>query len=66
MSIDGRAGLPNRSIKDDIRDYWSIRAQTYDLSSGHGRMEPREAKAWRALIRSHFGPANGRRALAGL
>ena len=53
----------NRSIKDDIRDYWSIRAQTYDLSPGHGRMEPREANAWRALIRGHLGPGGRRRAL---
>lgn len=53
----------NRSLKDDIRDYWSLRAETYDLSPGHGRMEAREANAWRALIRSHLGAGDGRRAL---
>jgi ubiquinone/menaquinone biosynthesis C-methylase UbiE len=63
VSADGRSGLTNRSIKDDIRDYWSIRAETYDLSFGHGRMEVREANAWRVLIHSHPRPGNGRHAL---
>jgi len=57
------AALQNRSIKDDIRDYWSIRAETYDLSPGHGRMGAGEAAAWQALIRDHLGDGNGRRAL---
>ena len=53
----------NCSVKDDIRDYWSVRAKTYDRSPGHGLMAPREAAAWRTLIRRHLGPGEGRRAL---
>lgn len=55
--------MRNRGLKDDIRDYWSIRAATYDLSPGHGAMAPAEAAAWLALIRSHLGPGEGRKAL---
>lgn len=53
----------NRSIKDDIRDYWAIRAETYDRSPGHGLMAAPEAAAWRALIRRHLGPGEGRHAM---
>lgn len=63
MSAAGPGGLSNRSVKDDIRDYWSIRAETYDLSPGHGQMDMREAQAWRDLIRDHLGHGEGRRAL---
>lgn len=55
--------MRNRGLKDDIRDYWSIRAETYDLSPGHGAMPPAEAAAWLALIRGHLGPGAGRKAL---
>ena len=55
--------MHNRGLKDDIRDYWSIRAATYDLSPGHGAMTSAEAWAWLALIRSHLGPGEGRKAL---
>lgn len=57
------AARQNRSVKDDISDYWSIRTETYDLSPGHGRMGAREAAAWQMLIRTHLGPGEGRRAL---
>lgn len=55
--------MQNRSLKDDIRDYWSVRAETYDQSPGHGLMAAPEAAAWRAVIRRHLGPGEGRRAL---
>ncbi|WGR62324.1 methyltransferase domain-containing protein (plasmid) [Paracoccus ferrooxidans] len=55
--------MRNRSVKDDIRDYWSHRAETYDQSPGHGLMAAREAAAWLALIRRHLGPGEGRLAL---
>lgn len=47
----------NFSLRDDIINYWSERAQTFDQSFGH-RIEPEiEAKAWSALIESAVGPA---------
>ncbi|MFT3688395.1 class I SAM-dependent methyltransferase [Paenirhodobacter sp.] len=51
----------NRCLKDDIRDYWEIRAQTYDQSIGHGAMSAPEADAWLEAIWDHLG--TGRAAL---
>lgn len=53
----------NRWVGEDIRDYWSARAATYDLSPGHGRMAAPEARAWQRLIRRHLGAGAGRLAL---
>lgn len=55
--------MQNWSIKDDIRDYWSLRAQTYDLSPGHGIARHTEIEAWSQLIRRHLGDGEGRKAL---
>lgn len=55
--------MQNWSIKDDIRDYWSLRAQTYDASPGHGIAEHAEMEAWGRLIRRHLGDGEGRKAL---
>lgn len=55
--------MQNWSVKDDIREYWTIRAETYDLSPGHGIAKVREMDAWKRLITDHLGEANGRRAL---
>ncbi len=55
--------MQNWSIKDDIRDYWSLRAQTYDASPGHGIARHAEIEAWSQLIRRHLGDGEGRAAL---
>lgn len=55
------APLRNRSVKDDIRDYWTRRAETYDASPGHG-LGARRAE-WEGLVSRHLGPAGGRTAL---
>lgn len=55
--------MQNRSVKDDIRDYWTIRAETYDASPGHGIATKAEIEAWRRLIRRHIGDGEGRQAL---
>lgn len=55
--------MQNWSIKDEIREYWTNRAQTYDLSPGHGIAKIAEMEAWRRLIGLHLGPGQGRRAL---
>lgn len=53
----------NWSLKDEIRDYWSSRAATFDLSPGHEIFGDDERRAWHALIERHLGPGEGRRAL---
>ncbi|MBW9087801.1 methyltransferase domain-containing protein [Rhizobium wenxiniae] len=55
--------MQNWSIKDDIRDYWSLRAQTYDASPGHGIARHAEIEAWSQLIRRHLGDGKDRKAL---
>jgi len=55
--------MQNWSVKDDIREYWTIRAETYDLSPGHGIAKVREMDAWKRLIDKHLGAGQGRRAL---
>lgn len=48
----------NRSLKDDIRDYWSERSKTFDLAFGHRipRGGP-EFEAWSAAIADRIGRA---------
>tara|TARA_R100000935_G_C2825569_1_gene162094 strand:- start:852 stop:1613 length:762 start_codon:yes stop_codon:yes gene_type:complete len=53
----------NRNIRDDIRDYWSDRAETFDDDPGHKISEGPEMAAWEALFRRHLGTARGRRLL---
>jgi len=55
--------VQNWSVKDDIREYWTIRAGTYDISPGHGIARVREMDAWKHLITAHLGEGNGRKAL---
>lgn len=55
--------LTNWTLKDDIRDYWSSRAATFDLSPGHEVFSDVERAAWHALIRRHLGDGTGRTAL---
>ncbi|MER9072710.1 class I SAM-dependent methyltransferase [Mesorhizobium sp. M0904] len=57
------AGEPNYSLRDEIRDYWSTRAGTFDLSVGHEIFSQRERLAWHRLILKHLGRGDGRRAL---
>lgn len=57
------AHLSNRDLRDDIREYWSDRAATFDNDPGHRIAEGAEMAAWRALFARHLGPAGGRRLL---
>lgn len=56
-------GKTNRNIRDDIRDYWSDRAATFDDDPGHKISDGAEMAAWAALFRKHLGEARGRRLL---
>ncbi|PRY86086.1 class I SAM-dependent methyltransferase [Donghicola tyrosinivorans] len=53
----------NRSLRDEIRDYWSDRAATFDNDPGHKIAEGAEMTAWRALFTWHLGAADGRNLL---
>jgi ubiquinone/menaquinone biosynthesis C-methylase UbiE len=53
----------NYSVRDEIRDYWSTRAETFDLSPGHEIFSEAERAAWHRLIVRHLGQGEGRRAL---
>jgi ubiquinone/menaquinone biosynthesis C-methylase UbiE len=57
------AGEANYSLREEIRDYWSERAETFDDSVGHEIFSEPERSAWHRLILKHLGPGNGRRAL---
>jgi ubiquinone/menaquinone biosynthesis C-methylase UbiE len=57
------AGEANYSLRDEIRDYWSARAETFDDSVGHEIFSEPERSAWHMLILKHLGPGDGRRAL---
>lgn len=48
--------LRNYSLKEDVRAYWSGRALTFDLSTGHRIEDSAEAAAWQALFRSCLDP----------
>jgi len=53
----------NYSVRDEIRDYWSARAETFDLSPGHEIFSEAERAAWHALIVRHLGRGDGRKAI---
>jgi ubiquinone/menaquinone biosynthesis C-methylase UbiE len=46
----------NSHLKEDIRDYWSRRSETFDLAFGHRIPEGSEFDAWAAAIRENLGP----------
>lgn len=53
----------NYSLRDEIRDFWSQRAATFDQSVGHEIFSEAERRAWHRLISKHLGPGGGRAAL---
>ncbi|GJE61280.1 class I SAM-dependent methyltransferase [Methylobacterium trifolii] len=55
--------MQNWSVKDDIREYWTKRAETYDLSPGHGVAKLAEMEAWKHVITDHLGYGQERKAL---
>lgn len=51
--------LANFALKEEIRDYWSRRAETFDQSPLHGMHAPGEKAAWLDLIGSHVAAPAG-------
>lgn len=48
----------NLSLKDEIRDYWSMRSETFDSQPGHEIFSTEERQAWLSLFSRHLGPAS--------
>lgn len=46
----------NYDLRDEIKAYWSQRAETFDQSPGHEIFSEDERQAWQALILRHLGP----------
>lgn len=59
----GANGASNWSVKEEIRNYWSARAATFDDSPGHRIDDAVEAPEWKALFAEALGDLNGRRVL---
>lgn len=53
----------NYTIRDEIRDYWSPRAATFDLDPGHEIFSVEEKNEWYILLLKHLGDGAGRHAL---
>lgn len=53
----------NYNLRDEIKEYWSMRAATFDEQPGHEIFSETERAAWHALFERHFGKGNGRKAL---
>jgi len=47
--------IRNHHLKDDIREYWSKRSETFDLAFGHRIPRGPEFDAWAAAVRSALG-----------
>lgn len=46
----------NFNLKEEIRDYWSRRSETFDLAFGHRIPRGPEFDAWQKPVRDHLGP----------
>lgn len=55
--------MSNRTLKDEIADYWNARSATFDRSPGHGIAPGAEQEAWRALLDERLGALDGQRVL---
>jgi ubiquinone/menaquinone biosynthesis C-methylase UbiE len=55
--------MSNYSLRDEIREYWSARAATFDTQVGHEIFSEEERHAWHELFLRHLGAGAGRKAL---
>lgn len=60
LDADSRS---NFGLREEIRAYWSARAETFDLSPGHEIFSDEERDAWHRLVLKHLGHGEGRQAL---
>jgi ubiquinone/menaquinone biosynthesis C-methylase UbiE len=57
------SSISNHDLRDEIKAYWSLRAETFDTQPGHEIFSEDERAAWHALFRRHLGEGDGRAAL---
>lgn len=57
------SSLSNHDLRDEIKAYWSLRAETFDSQPGHEIFSEEERTAWHALFRKHLGEGKSRAAL---
>ena len=57
------SALKNLDLRDEIKAYWSLRAETFDLQPGHEIFSEDERAAWHTLLLRHLGQGDGRAAL---
>lgn len=53
----------NFTLRDEIREYWSLRAEHFDAAPGHGIRAGNEKQAWLRMLRRQLGEPNGRHTL---
>jgi ubiquinone/menaquinone biosynthesis C-methylase UbiE len=53
----------NHDLRDEIKAYWSLRAETFDTQPGHEIFSEEERAAWQTLFRKHLGDGQGKAAL---
>ena len=54
---------PNYELRDEIKAYWSLRAESFDSQAGHEIFSEPERAAWHKLISRHLGRGEHRRVL---
>ncbi|MDH4415185.1 MAG: class I SAM-dependent methyltransferase [Rhizobium sp.] len=57
------SAISNHDLRDEIKAYWSLRAETFDSQPGHEIFSEEEKAAWHALFLKHLGQGQGRSAL---
>lgn len=55
--------LSNFDLREEIKEYWGKRAETFDTQAGHEIFSESERLAWQQLFRRHLGPGEARAAL---
>ncbi|TYC66782.1 methyltransferase domain-containing protein [Stappia sp. BW2] len=55
--------LSNFDLREEIKEYWGMRAETFDSQPGHEIFSTQEHTAWKNLFKKHLGPGNSRRVL---
>ena len=56
------SAIGNFDLKEEIRDYWSGRAASFDAAPGH-RIDDADLPGWQQLIEAGLGTLSGRRVL---
>ncbi|WP_417710347.1 class I SAM-dependent methyltransferase [Roseibium aggregatum] len=55
--------LSNFDLREEIKEYWGKRAETFDSQPGHEIFSTEEHTAWKNLFRKHLGAGNSRSVL---